>query len=96
MKLVMVVYDTGAESLVEEALEKIQAQGWTRITDVIGKGRTGLRKGDPIFPGTNDVMITVIEDAQVEPLRLELAQIPDEFIKQLPFRVFVSDCEVLI
>ena len=29
-------------------------------------------------------------------LREELIGIPDEFLKQLPFRVFVSDCEMLI
>ncbi len=95
MKLVMIVYDTGAESLVEEALDKVGAGGWTRVTDVIGKGRTGLRAGDPIFPGTNNMMFSVIEDDQVEPLQSELATIPDEFIKQLPFRVFITSCEVL-
>lgn len=96
MKLVMLVYDTGAEALVEEALAKVGANGWTRITDVVGKGRTGVRMGDPIFPGTNNMMIAVVEDDQVPALHAELAAIPDEFLKQLPFRVFVSDCQTLV
>lgn len=96
MKMVIIVYDTGAEALVEEALEKAGAQGWTRITDVIGKGRTGIRMGDPVFPGTNNMMIAVMEDQKLLDLREELITIPDEFIKQLPFRVFVSDCETLL
>ncbi|MEI6915046.1 MAG: PG0541 family transporter-associated protein [Armatimonadota bacterium] len=96
MKLVTVVYDTGAETLVEEALEKVGAGGWTRVLDVAGKGRAGLRLGDAIFPGLNNLMFSVIEDEKVAPLKIELEQIPDEFIKQLAFRVFVSDCEILI
>ncbi len=96
MKFVMIIYDTGAESLVEEALEEVGATGWTRITDVIGRGRAGQRMGDPIFPGTNNVMLSVIEDQQLQRLKEHLQRIPDEFIKQLPFRVFVSDCEILI
>jgi len=96
MKLVMVVYDTGAESLVEDALDFVGATGWTRLTDVIGHGRAGRRMGDPIFPGNNNVMLSVIEDEKLEPLRQELLKIPDEFIKQLAFRVFVSDCDILI
>lgn len=96
MKLVMIIYDTGAEALVEEALDKTGATGWTRITDVIGKGRTGLRMGDPIFPGQNNVMFAAVEDEIIAPLKEELLGIPDEFIKQLSFRVFVSDVELLI
>jgi len=96
LKLVTVVYDTGAETLVEEALEKVGAGGWTRVLDVAGKGRAGLRLGDAIFPGLNNLMFSVIEDEKVAPLKIELEQIPDEFIKQLAFRVFVSDCEILI
>ena len=96
MKLVTVVYDTGAETLVEEALETVGAGGWTRVLDVAGKGRAGLRLGDAIFPGLNNLMFSVIEDEKVAPLKIELEQIPDEFIKQLAFRVFVSDCEILI
>ncbi|MCC6483226.1 MAG: hypothetical protein IT209_00135 [Armatimonadetes bacterium] len=96
MKLAIIIYDTGAESLVEEALEEVGASAWTRVTDVVGKGRTGLRMGDPVFPGVNNVMLCVIEDEQVEPLRQRLLSVPDEFIKQLAFRVFISDCEVLV
>ncbi len=96
MKMALIIYDTGAESLVEGALERIGANAWTRVTDVIGKGRTGLRMGDPVFPGNNDMMFCAIEDDQVEPLRREMETIPDEFIKTLAFRVFISDVQILI
>ncbi len=96
MKLAIIIYDTGAEPMVEAGLEKIGATGWTRITDVVGKGRAGLRMGDPIFPGNNNVMLCVIEDHQVEPLRQVMSIIPDEFIKQLAFRVFITDVEILV
>lgn len=96
MKMVLIVYDTGAEALVEEALDRAGAEGWTRITDVIGKGRTGIRMGDPVFPGTNNMMVAVMDEQTLLDLREELIGIPDEFLKQLPFRVFVSDCETLI
>lgn len=96
MMMVMIVYDTGAEPLVEKALETVGADAWTRITEVVGKGRTGLRMGDPVFPGYNNVMMAVIPDEILEPLKKELAGIPDEFIKQLPFRVFAWPCETLV
>jgi hypothetical protein len=52
--------------------------------------------GDPIFPGNNNIMLCVIEDHQVEPLREVMSVIPGEFIKQLAFRVFVTDVEILV
>lgn len=96
MKMVTIIYDTGAEGPVEEALEKVGASGWTRIEDVSGLGRTGKRLGDPIYPGLNNIMFSVIEEEQVEPLRQALAVIPSEFIKQLSFRVFIQDCDILV
>jgi len=67
MKLVMVVYDTGAESLVEDALDFVGATGWTRLTDVIGHGRAGRRMGDPIFPGNNNEKGAAAADAAAAP-----------------------------
>lgn len=96
MKQLMIIYDTGAESLVNEALERSGVTAWTKFTDCYGRGRSGTRMGDPIFPGLNDVTMTVVDADMVPAIKAELEKIPSEFIKELAFRVIISDVEVLI
>ena len=72
MKLVTLIYDNGIDEAVIEQIDALVRQvedehvrGWTRLCDVQGYGGQGYRRGDPVFPGTNNVLWVALPDELV-------------------------------
>ena len=94
MKTVFIAYDQAHQVNVMEALNDTNARVYTILEQAGGRGTKG---GDPhlgthAWPSMNSAIITVVEDAQVEPLLKRLKRYDDDN-PMLGLRAFVWNCE---
>jgi nitrogen regulatory protein PII len=69
VKMVMISYNEAIESDVMETLSNCTLKNYTKITGTFGKGTSsGTHLGDDIWPGRNNILYVVCEDAQARQL----------------------------
>lgn len=66
MKLLIVVYDQGIDETLMEHLETLDLPGWTKGYDLHGLGGQGLKLGDAVWPGQNNILYIELPDERVE------------------------------
>ncbi len=79
MRLLFIIIDQSIEPDVLEALEQQGVEHWSRWDNVHGAGRTGTKRGDPIWPGLNVVFLVAVTQEVVEPLVESLHAMRDKF-----------------
>lgn len=74
MKAIFISYNQALNERVMQALDRINARGFTKWTSVQGRGsRDGEpHYGDHAWPGINNATIAIVRDEQVKPLLDEL------------------------
>jgi nitrogen regulatory protein PII len=94
MKSVFIAYDQAHQDNVMEALEGINARGYSFFEQVGGRGTNGGEPhlGSHAWPSMNSAIITVIEDEKVDRLLDELHQL-DVDNPLLGLRAFVWNIE---
>ena len=90
-KLVFVVCDQGVEPDVMDCLMTLGLPHYTRWTDCQGSGEAGLREGTPVWPGLNSVLMVVMPEEQVEPLRAALHAVRDSFPITPGLKMVITD-----
>lgn len=67
MKMVMIAYNEAIDAEVMEVLENCGVENYTKIMEAFGKGATsGTHLGNDIWPGRNNILYVVCEQAQVQ------------------------------
>ncbi len=89
MKLVVVVYEAGVDDSVMELLRKLGLPGWTKLEGATGLGSKGLRLGSPIWPGTNNVLLTLVDEPRLDPFLNALENLKREYLKPPAIFAFV-------
>ncbi|MBI3945216.1 MAG: hypothetical protein HY321_04805 [Armatimonadetes bacterium] len=79
MKLVTVIYDGGIDEAVMEQVDAMKLSGWTRFFDAHGFGGTGLKRGDQVFPGLNNILLAALPDERVVELHRRLRKLQESF-----------------
>lgn len=95
MKLVTMIYDSGIDEAVMEEVDGMRLSGWTRLFDAHGFGGTGMRRGDQIFPGTNNLLLMAMPDEQVAELRQRMARLQATFRLKPGITLLVQPVEML-
>lgn len=95
MKLVIVIYDGGIDEAVMEQVEAMKLKGWTRLFDVHGFGGTGLKRGDQVFPGLNNVLLAAMPEEQVAELHRRLRHLQAGFRLKPGITILVLPVEEL-
>jgi hypothetical protein len=95
MRLLFVIIDQAIEPDVLEVFEQNGVEHWTSWTDVHGAGRTGTKRGNPIWPGLNTVVLVALEQQNVEPLVQSLHAMRDKFPLTPGMRIFSVGMEQL-
>ena len=72
MKLLMLIYSGAHLRDIESLLDAHDVDGYTAVSDARGTGPTGRLLGTRAWPGTADVLMTVVPNARVEELRVAL------------------------
>ena len=96
MKAIFIVYNQAQTEKVEYLFDKLNIRGFTRWTDLTGRGSVD---GPPhmnthTWPEQNTATLTVVEDELVEPV-LEGVKLMDEENKDVGIRAFVWNVEAM-
>jgi nitrogen regulatory protein PII len=96
MKAILIVYNQAHTERVEYLFDKLDIKGFTRWTDIIGRGSVD---GPPhmnthTWPEQNAASLTVVEDEKVAPL-LDGVRRLDEVNKDVGIRAFVWSIEAM-
>ncbi|MCC8187174.1 MAG: hypothetical protein LIP08_06610 [Bacteroides sp.] len=94
MKSVLITFDQAYYERIIALLDRMNCRGFTYFDRVQGRGsKTGEpHYGSHAWPGMNSAILTVIEDAKVDPL-LEALNKMDKLTEQLGLRAFVWNIE---
>jgi len=69
MKMIMISYNEAVEEEVMEAMSHCEANNYTKIMNVYGKGEaSGTHLGNDIWPGKNNVLFIACEDKKAKQL----------------------------
>ena len=90
-KLILIVCDEGVEPDVMAILRQQELTHYTRWTDCQGAGETGIREGSPIWPGLNSVIMVVMDEGCIEPLRAALHEVRDSFPITPGMKLIIAD-----
>jgi hypothetical protein len=66
MKAVVVITDSAALPVFEKGFLTDGGRGFTLIPDLLGSGKTGLRAGNRVHPGSSSLLLTVVPDGEIE------------------------------
>ena len=94
-KLVLIVCDQGIEADVMEILTQHELRHYTRWTDCQGSGETGIHEGSPIWPGLNSVVMVVMPEEQIEPLRADLHDMREHFPITPGLKMIITDAVMI-
>ena len=95
MKLLIVVYDSGIEEDITELIGELDLPGWTKVFGAHGHGGTGTKLGDPIWPGTNNVLYLALPDERVAPVVQALDNLKSTFRRNPGITPFVLPLEAV-
>jgi hypothetical protein len=93
MRLLFIVCESSVEGRVAEILNGIGAPGYTRFTNLSGRGRHGLRDGSAIWPGLNDILMSCVPEALVAAVLEGLQNLENERGGRLAVKVFSVPAE---
>lgn len=63
MRAFLVLTDTQALPDFERAFREQRSRGFTVLSSLAGMGRTGLKAGTRVHPGSTGLLLTVVEDS---------------------------------
>lgn len=94
MKAIFISYNQAYSEEVVEVLEANRQRGYTRWTDVQGKGGfNGIpHMGSHAWPEQNHAILTFVKDDKVQPI-LDALKAKDEATPDLGLRAFVWNIE---
>jgi hypothetical protein len=72
MKLLMLIYSGTNLQDIESLLDASDVDGYTAVSEARGAGPTGRLLGTRAWPGTAEVLMTVVPDGRVDELRSAL------------------------
>jgi hypothetical protein len=72
MKMLMVIHSGSQLPAIESLLDAHDVGGYTAVSHARGAGATGRLLGTRAWPGTADVLMTVVPDERVAELRQAL------------------------
>lgn len=89
MKLLMIVYDSGIEEDMTQLLDELNLSGWTKTFGAHGHGGTGTKLGDPIWPGTNNVLYIALPGEEVARVLAALTELQSTYRRKPGITPFV-------
>jgi hypothetical protein len=79
VKLLTIIYDSGIEESMSQLLDALGIPGFTRITDLQGSGGRGPKRMNPVYPGSNNLLLVALPDDEVERVRRAIRRLQDSF-----------------
>lgn len=94
MKLLTIIYDSGIDESLTETLGSVGVRDYTKLFDAHGVGGRGKKFNTPVFPGTNNLLLVVVPESEVDRITRALAQLQASFRLKPGIMVLVQDVTV--
>ncbi|UCD84490.1 MAG: hypothetical protein JSU92_14685 [Deltaproteobacteria bacterium] len=96
MKMVMIVHYSAIGSDVTEALTKIGVRTYTKLPGIHGLGTSSEPHFDThIWPGTNDLVLTVVDEQKAGEVMKEVGELKKKFKKE-GIKAFLFSVEAVV
>jgi hypothetical protein len=83
MKLALIICGKAIDADVTEVLEGLGLRSYTKLPDVIGQGKaSGPHLASHIWPGTNSVILVVLEESRASLLHDALRPLKERFSQE--------------
>jgi hypothetical protein len=92
MKAILIVTDSEAVPAFERAIAE-RHRGFTVLRAAIGSGRSGIKAGDRVHPGTSSLVFTVVPETDLEMTLGALRRTRDESAFAEETRLWALDAE---
>lgn len=80
MKLVMVAYNEAIDNEVMGMLEEIPLENYSKVLGTYGRGvSSGAHLGDDIWPGRNNILYVVCDEAESKKLLVAVKELKKQF-----------------
>ena len=76
-KGIIVVTDSVAMPAFERALLEVE-RGFTVFPEIVGSGRSGLKTGNRVHPGSSSLLLTIVPEEELSAVRALLRRVRDE------------------
>jgi hypothetical protein len=86
--MILIVYDRAIDEELIDVLEELDIRYYTKWRDVLGVGRHDPHLGDDVWPGLNNVIMTVIDGEKSDRL-LERVKALQASFASVGLRAFV-------
>jgi len=96
MKMLMVCCESGLDEKVTRVLDELGATGYTTCRGILGKGATGPKQDNPIWPGSNVVVHACMPDELVPAVVERVRAARDEYVKTPGCRIFEVPVQLLL
>ncbi len=93
LRMVYLVYNSGIDDDINLLLEDQQINGYSKFFGAHGVGGSGKKLGTPVWPGTNNVAMMVIQEEQIPPLVDAIQRLKDSFHKNPGISIFSVPAE---
>lgn len=77
--LLLIVYDRAVDADLTQRLEALGIEGYTKLHDAEGKGGQGIKRGDPVFPGLNNLLLIATTPEKAATIAQTLRAMQDEY-----------------
>ena len=95
MKQLTIIYDSSIEGSLKELFDALEVPGITWIYDVPGRGGRGSKMNSPVFPGSNNIAIMILEPEGVTRVHRAIRRLQESFRLKPGVTMLSQDVEVL-
>lgn len=96
MKMFFIIYSTDIDRQILITIKQAGCKNYTKLENIVGVGDSGAKLGTAIGPGTNKIILMLVEDARVDDLCLRLANLKKSFLRKQGLKVIVLPVEQTI
>jgi len=95
MKLLWIIYDSAIDDTLRELFDRLELPGYTRVERLFGAGGRGRKRDDAVFPGSNNLVMTLVPDEDVERIRRAIRRLQAEYRIRPGVTIICQDAEEL-
>lgn len=93
--LLLIVYDRAVDTDLMRRLEGLGIDGYTKLRDAEGLGGQGLKRGDAVFPGLNNLLLIATPKERIQDIIGTLKAMQNEYALKPGITIWLLKAEEL-
>ncbi len=94
--MMMIFVDADHASDIESLLDECELSGYTQFPTVLGKGRSGKKFGNRVFPGSSTMYLVIVDDHCRVPLMERLKTLRENEGRHEGLKVYATPTEEIV